>query len=147
MASSTGDVDTELPTDITGSASSSLEAQSAPNVSVVIGGVDGRHRSDVNASEAELDLAGLVSLSAPASFQGIPALDVIDQVGEATLFIAAENDEPSNCDRRGRDGDGLAQVSQLQLFDGTCARHVTCSPPTRLRSTSCCWHSSANRMG
>lgn len=43
---------------------------------------------------SKLDLAGAASLSAPAEFQGLPALDVAAEVEEPLLLVVAEDDQP-----------------------------------------------------
>ncbi len=64
----------------------------------------------------QLDLSGAVSISAPAEFLGLPALDVAVNVGEPLLVVAAEDDQPyadaavGIADR--------APASQLIFFDG-----------------------------
>lgn len=110
---STGDRDTELPIDIA-AAVGFLESQGAERVVVMGASMGGT--AAINAA-TDLDLAGVVSLSAPANFQGIAARDVIDQVTEAVLLISAEDDEPYAT--AATDMAALAQVSQLQMFEGT----------------------------
>lgn len=87
---SEGETDTSLDVDLT-SAVEHLQGEGVD--SVVVMGASMGGTATVNVA-SELDLGGIVSLSAPAEFQGLPALGVAADVEEPTMFISAADDQP-----------------------------------------------------
>ena len=85
-----GERDTLLDVDLT-AAIEHLERDGAE--SVVVMGASMGGTAAVNVA-SKLDLAGMVSLSAPAGFQGLSALDVASDIEEPAMFIAAADDQP-----------------------------------------------------
>jgi pimeloyl-ACP methyl ester carboxylesterase len=67
---------------------------------------------------AEEDLAGVVSISAPAEFEGIDALSRIDQITEPKLFIAASGDK-AYADDLGDMFVHALEPKDRRLFDGS----------------------------
>lgn len=87
---SDGERDTLLDVDLT-AAVEHLERDGAESVVVMGASMGGTAAINV---ASKLDLAGAASLSAPADFQGLPALDVAADVDEPLLLIVAEDDQP-----------------------------------------------------
>lgn len=85
-----GERDTLLDVDLT-AAVEYLQREGAESVIVMGASMGGTATINV---ASKLDLAGAASLSAPAEFQGLPALDVADDVDEPLLLVVAEDDEP-----------------------------------------------------
>ncbi len=87
---STGTVDTELDVDLT----AAIEYLTAAGVDdVVVIGASMGGTATINVA-SKLDLAGAATLSAPAEFLGLPALDVAGDIDEPLLVIAAADDQP-----------------------------------------------------
>ncbi len=105
---SSGTRDTELATDLR--AAIDLMAAEDVNRIVVIGASMGATAAVNVASEAEL--AGVVSLSAPANFMGLEAAGVASQVGEPLLVVAAEDDAPYADDAR-----AIAEAAPLPTLE------------------------------
>lgn len=87
---STGNRDSNLDVDIT-AAVAKLKDSGVDTV-FVFGASMGATATVVVASQ--LDLAGVVSLSGPASFGGLDALAAAGNLDEPALFIAAQSDQP-----------------------------------------------------
>ena len=111
---SDGDRDTSLDVDLT-AAVEHLERQGAD--SVVVMGASMGGTATVNVA-SELDLAGIVSLSAPAEFLGLPALDVATAVAEPTMFIAAADDQPY-ADAASAMSEATPDLRRLSIVDGS----------------------------
>ena len=109
---SSGERDTALDIDLD-AAVAAIRAEGTTRTVIIGASMGGT--AVVNAA-GELDLSGAVSISAPAEFLGLPALDVAVNVGEPLLVVAAEDDQPyadaavGIADR--------APASQLILFEG-----------------------------
>ncbi|MFN3217584.1 MAG: alpha/beta hydrolase [Acidimicrobiales bacterium] len=114
---STGARDTELTTDLR--AAIALMAGEDINRIVVIGASMGGTAAVNVAADAEL--AGVVTLSAPANFMGLEAAGVAVDVGEPLLAIAAEDDAPYADDARAITDAALTPI--LQILPG--ASHGT----------------------
>lgn len=114
---STGTRDTELTTDLR--AAIALMAGEDINRLVVIGASMGGTAAVNVAADAEL--AGVVTLSAPANFRGLEAAGVAVDVGEPLLAIAAEDDVPFADDARAIADAALTPT--LQILPG--ASHGT----------------------
>ena len=87
---SDGERDTLLDVDLT-AAVEHLEREGADHIVVLGASMGGTAAINV---ASRLDLAGAASLSAPAEFRGLAALDVAADVDEPLLLIAAEDDQP-----------------------------------------------------
>jgi pimeloyl-ACP methyl ester carboxylesterase len=87
---SSGAADTGLDTDIA-AAVGALRGEGASQVIVMGASMGGT--AAVNAG-TQLDLAGVVALSAPGNFLGLEALDVAVNVTEPLLAVAGELDQP-----------------------------------------------------
>jgi pimeloyl-ACP methyl ester carboxylesterase len=109
---SSGETDTQLDVDLI--AAVSFLANRGVSDVIVMGASMGATAA-VNVA-AQIDLAGAVSLSAPAEFQGLPAVAVAAQINAPLLIIAAENDQPYA--RAAVELDAEAPASQLQIFSG-----------------------------
>ena len=109
---SSGERDTALDTDIL--AAVDVLASRGSTRSVVAGASMGATAAINVASRAEL--AGVVSLSAPADFGALQALDVAGDVGEPILIVTAEGDQPY-ADTAVALAEA-APVSQLQILGG-----------------------------
>ncbi len=109
---SSGIADTSLDVDLT-AAVRFLESRGV--TSMVIAGASMGGTATINVA-ANLDTEGAISLSAPANFEGLEALGVVDQLGEPVLLVTTEGDQPY-ADTAVAMAD-LAFASQLQVFDG-----------------------------
>ena len=87
---STGERDSDLDVDLA-SAVERLRAEGAGQV-VVMGASMNATAALVTASE--VDLAGVVSLSAPGEFLGLDAVDAAPGIDEPALIVVAEDDNP-----------------------------------------------------
>lgn len=110
---SEGERDTLLDVDLT-AAVEHLGRDGAE--SVVVMGASMGGTATINVA-SKLDLAGIVSLSAPAEFQGLPALGVAADVDEPTMFIAAANDQPY-ADAAMEMSDLTPELKRLNIVDG-----------------------------
>ena len=109
---SDGERDTLLDVDLT-AAVEHLQREGAERIVVVGASMGGTATINV---ASRLDLAGAASLSAPAEFQGLPALDVAADVEEPLLLIVAEDDQPY-----AGAAESISQVApdnQLEVLDG-----------------------------
>ncbi len=114
---SSGTRDQALDTDLL-AAIDFLRSQGATQI--VVAGASMGGTAAVNVA-SRTDLAGAISLSAPADFLGLPALAVAADVGEPLLIVTAEGDQPY-ADTAVELAE-LAPVSQLQILSGN--RHGT----------------------
>jgi pimeloyl-ACP methyl ester carboxylesterase len=110
---SEGERDTLLDVDLT-AAIEHLERNGVENVVVMGASMGGTAAINV---ASELDLAGIVSLSAPAAFQGLSALDVASNVEEPAMFIAAADDQPYADDATAMAA-AAADTRRLNIVDG-----------------------------
>lgn len=110
---STGTRDENLATDLS-AAVDFLRADGAERIVVVGASMGGTAAVNV---AAQFDVDAAVSLSAPASFGTLPAVDVAADVAEPLLVVVAEMDQPF------ADAavliDEAAPSSQLLVFDGS----------------------------
>lgn len=109
---STGVKDSNLDVDLI--AAINLARVSGVSEVVVMGASMGATAS-INVA-SRLDLAGAASLSAPAEFIGLDALDVAGEVAEPLLVITAENDQPYA--DTALELDQQASSSQLHVLQG-----------------------------
>ncbi len=109
---SDGERDTMLDVDLT-AAVEHLQREGSESVMVMGASMGGTAAINV---ASKLDLAGAASLSAPAEFQGIPALDVADDVDEPLLLVVAEDDEPYA--GAGVSISAAAPDGRLEILDG-----------------------------
>jgi len=109
---SSGERDTDLDVDLI-AAVHLLQSRGAADVVVMGASMGGT--ATVNVA-ARLALAGAVSLSAPADFIGLAALDVANQITEPLLVVAARKDQPY-ADAAAAMSDA-APAARLQIFEG-----------------------------
>lgn len=109
---SSGERDTALDVDLD-AAVAAIRAEGTTRTVIIGASMGGT--AVVNVA-GQLDLSGAVSISAPAEFLGLPALDVAVNVGEPLLVVAAEDDQPYADAAVGIADRALA--SQLILFEG-----------------------------
>ena len=111
---SEGEPDTSLDVDLN-AAVEHLRSEGVDGVVVMGASMGGTATINV---ASKLDLDGIVSLSAPAEFQGLPALDVAADVEEPTMFIAAADDQPY-----ADSADAMAELTpdlrRLSVVDGS----------------------------
>ena len=111
---SDGETDTSLDVDLT-AAVEHLRSEGVD--SVVVMGASMGGTATINVA-SKLDLDGIVSLSAPAEFQGLPALDVAADVEEPTMFIAAADDQPY-ADAATEMSDAAPNLRRRSIVDGS----------------------------
>ncbi len=109
---SPGQRDTELDLDL--EAAIQFARENGVTVTIVMGASMGGTAA-INVADG-LELTGVVSLSAPAEFLGLPALDIAVNVGEPLLLVAAENDQPYA--DAARDIAANALTSEVLILEG-----------------------------
>lgn len=109
---SSGERDENLAADLV-AAVEYFAAQDASAIIVVGASMGGTAAINV---ASEWNLGGVISLSAPGDFRGMPATAVADQVGEPLLLVVAEQDEPYATDAQ--EINERALTSQLTVLPG-----------------------------